>query len=226
MGYILHIDTSTDSATYFLAYNGAVISSVTSHQAKDHATNVNDAIASLLAEARVSWTDVSAVAVCGGPGSYTGLRIGLATAKGYCYALGIPLLMNNKLNLLALQQQSMYQQQFEYYIVLMFAREKEYYGTLVDNIGSTIVEPKHFLDEEAQRLLQTWNSHQLIADRQLTLMDSYYKNDNVAIISQVASDNWALVAFEGYKCKNFVNLSTSEPFYLKQVYTHNPLTVK
>jgi len=69
--------------------------------AKEHASWLHQAIGRILSEAKITVRDLEAVAVVAGPGSYTGLRVGMAAAKGFCYALKIPLITQNTLRVMA-----------------------------------------------------------------------------------------------------------------------------
>jgi tRNA threonylcarbamoyladenosine biosynthesis protein TsaB len=101
MGYILSIDTSTETAQVCLATNGLLVGSKTNENQKDHASFLQPAIKELLDEVSAGFTDLVAVSVSNGPGSYTGLRVGLASAKGLCYALQLPLITIGTLELMA-----------------------------------------------------------------------------------------------------------------------------
>ena len=92
MGLILNIDTATQNASICLATKGDCIATMVNREQKDHAGWVQAAIAQLMREAGYTMQQLEAVAVTEGPGSYTGLRVGLATAKGLCFALHIPLI--------------------------------------------------------------------------------------------------------------------------------------
>jgi tRNA threonylcarbamoyladenosine biosynthesis protein TsaB len=101
MALILNIDTATETASICLAREGAAISVMLNREQKDHAGWVQTAIAAMLKETGISLQDIEAVAVTEGPGSYTGLRVGMATAKGLCYALGVPLITESTLKVIA-----------------------------------------------------------------------------------------------------------------------------
>ena len=101
---ILNIDTSTETASICLADQGVLYGQAQNPVQKEHAEWLHPAIQTMLAQAGIKARDLQAVAVTSGPGSYTGLRVGLAAAKGMCYALGIPLLTENTLKILALTQ--------------------------------------------------------------------------------------------------------------------------
>ena len=101
MSLILNIDTSTGQAGICLAKDGESLVLLNNNDQKDHASWIQVAIRDLLNEAGYKMQDLQAVAVTAGPGSYTGLRVGLSTAKGICYALQIPLIAENTLLVMA-----------------------------------------------------------------------------------------------------------------------------
>ena len=98
---ILLIDTSQETGTTALCHGGEVLFSEENKIAKEHASWLHLAIGRLLSEAKITVRDLEAVAVVSGPGSYTGLRVGMAAAKGFCYALKIPLITQNTLRVMA-----------------------------------------------------------------------------------------------------------------------------
>src|SRR6187549_617972 len=101
MALILNIDTAVDVASICLAKDGKVLSIAKNESQKDHASWLHIAIKEIFEKNNLKLGSVDAVAVTGGPGSYTGLRIGLATAKGICYALNKPLIILNTLLVMA-----------------------------------------------------------------------------------------------------------------------------
>lgn len=92
MAILLCIDCSTTHASVALAKDGDLILQKTNFTQKDHAAFIQPAIAELMHETNYKLSDVDAISVTSGPGSYTGLRVGFASAKGLCYALQIPLI--------------------------------------------------------------------------------------------------------------------------------------
>ncbi|MBL0145642.1 MAG: tRNA (adenosine(37)-N6)-threonylcarbamoyltransferase complex dimerization subunit type 1 TsaB [Chitinophagaceae bacterium] len=102
MGLILHIDCATEKALVCFAKDGEVMDAATNQDQKDHAGFLQTAIQQLAAKNHIELKNIDAVAVTNGPGSYTGLRVGMASAKGLCYALNKPLLTISTLELLAI----------------------------------------------------------------------------------------------------------------------------
>ncbi|RFM29862.1 tRNA (adenosine(37)-N6)-threonylcarbamoyltransferase complex dimerization subunit type 1 TsaB [Deminuibacter soli] len=102
MALILNIDTATEYATISIAQDAVVLHTAATEEQKNHASFVQPAIEQLLQQSGYSLQQLDAVAVMAGPGSYTGLRVGLSTAKGLCYALNKPLVMVGTLEVMAL----------------------------------------------------------------------------------------------------------------------------
>src|SRR3954463_10682013 len=101
MSFILNIDTSIESAAVCIAENGTELHTISNSTKKDHATFLHNAIKNIIEITSIGLQSLDAIAVANGPGSYTGLRVGLATAKGLCYALNKPLILLNTLEVMA-----------------------------------------------------------------------------------------------------------------------------
>lgn len=101
MALILNIDTATSYAGVCISKDQKVLASQSHQNQKDHAAFLQPAIEAIMKEANCNLKDIDAVAVTGGPGSYTGIRVGLASAKGICYALNKPLIIVNTLAVIA-----------------------------------------------------------------------------------------------------------------------------
>lgn len=101
MSFILCIDTSGECGFVALGQQGRLVAVRYSLQQQEHASFLQPAIQMLLEEQSITMNDLAAVAVSNGPGSYTGLRVSLASAKGICFALQIPLLTLSTLEIMA-----------------------------------------------------------------------------------------------------------------------------
>src|SRR5574343_439289 len=101
MAIILNIDCAQETAAVGIARDGECLAMRSNAQQTDHASWIHLAIKELFAETGISLTQTNAVAVTSGPGSYTGLRVGMATAKGFCYALQKPLICVPTLEMMA-----------------------------------------------------------------------------------------------------------------------------
>ncbi|MBZ4041807.1 tRNA (adenosine(37)-N6)-threonylcarbamoyltransferase complex dimerization subunit type 1 TsaB [Flavobacterium hibisci] len=104
MSFILNIETATKNCSVAIAKNGeTVICKEIAEEGYSHAEKLHVFIEEIIAESGISVHDLVAVAVSQGPGSYTGLRIGVSAAKGLCFALNIPLIAVDTLQTLASQ---------------------------------------------------------------------------------------------------------------------------
>lgn len=134
MPLILHIDTATENATISISQNETVIHSVTNDKQKDHASFLQPAIKQLLEQSNISIHQVNAVSVTAGPGSYTGLRVGMASAKGLCYALKIPLITLSTLQVMGLSViENTNQPELYFYCPMIDARRMEVFTATFDD---------------------------------------------------------------------------------------------
>lgn len=221
MTHLLHIDTSGEKCFLALGTNGKLTAFLVNTEERNHAANINTMVNNLLAGEGLALKDIAGLVVCAGPGSYTGLRIGLSTAKGYCYALNVPLFLDNKLTLLALQSIKKNGPSYDVYYGLIKAREKEFFLSGLKSDRSIVKDPTHITNLELDEILNS--------DAKIHVETPMYGDElglqigekiNVASLAEIDVESWLEHGFAQYNCNNSVNLSTSEPFYLKQVYTH------
>ncbi len=220
MVYLLHIDTSSDSGVVAVSADGSIIASAANEESRNHAASVNTMITDVLRKAGIALQQLHGIVVCAGPGSYTGLRIGLATAKGLCYVLDKPLFLCNKLTLLAYQAWLINNNRHSNYISLLTARDKEYFITIYNSSFDCVLPPRHIMSSELQGILSSENSY-IIMDVSFDIINEFKISDlQISQDIEISLDSWAKYALNEYNCNNNVNLATAEPFYLKQVYTH------
>ncbi len=103
MSLLLNIDTALDTACVSIAKDGRILQEAVNNNQKDHAAFLQPAIQLILKNANLTLQEIDAIAVVEGPGSYTGLRVGMASAKGLCFALNKPLITVGTLDVLAWQ---------------------------------------------------------------------------------------------------------------------------
>jgi tRNA threonylcarbamoyladenosine biosynthesis protein TsaB len=214
---ILHIDTSGAVGLVMVAVDGKPISHQFSEGERDHAGKINMLVAEVLREAELSLDDMDAVAVCNGPGSYTGLRIGLATAKGYCYALDKQLILHNRLMLMLQELRSQEDDKETNLLALLPARAGEYYMAASGNYQSA---PKHIT---SQVLLAETSAYQGFS------VIGQYENDlaEIQITAQVPHSSldihsWAEATHKSIVMEQFADLAYAEPEYLKAAYIAAP----
>jgi len=223
MAYILQIDTSGNEGRVILAADGVPVATEINSNSRDHAAAINSMTEKVLSAAGIGLEHIDAIAVCAGPGSYTGLRIGLATAKGFCYALDKPLLLQNKLTLLAWQAFNRLKNEnntvYKRIISILTAREKEYFTATYDDNFNTVTNPVHVTENELLEEINK-NSENIYVTGKI---DPEVFKDNIYAVyyhedEYIDAGLWAQYVFMSYKRHEFVVLSTSEPFYLKQVF--------
>ncbi len=130
---ILLIETATQICSVVLATDGKVIARRESDTPNAHSTRLSVFIDEVLKESRLTTHDLNAVCVSAGPGSYTGLRIGVSTAKGFCYALGLPLLSVPTLLSMAALYQRRHPDYHGFVCPMIDARRMECYTMIVDS---------------------------------------------------------------------------------------------
>ena len=101
MSLLLNIDTATEHASVCISRGTDIIEWVESAEQKNHAAFIQPAIQKLLIKSGLALKQFDAISCTKGPGSYTGLRVGMASAKGICYALDKPLILVNTLEVMA-----------------------------------------------------------------------------------------------------------------------------
>jgi tRNA threonylcarbamoyladenosine biosynthesis protein TsaB len=223
MGYILSIDTATETALVCLSKNGQLVGSRVNESQKDHASFLQPAIKELLDGALVAFTDLVAVCVTNGPGSYTGLRVGMASAKGLCYALQVPLITIGTLQLMAASAMEAIQpaaSQDYLFCPMIDARRAEVF-TAVYNRQSEIVIAPAAVELESNTFAALMHQSPIIytgsgADKWKNICEhqnAFFENIN---ISPVVFSQISIQLFEN---QQFNNLAYAEPEYIKAVYT-------
>ena len=134
MTYILNIETATKNCSVSIAKEGqTLLCKELAEEGYSHAEKLHVFIEEILKELQLTFTDLSAIAVSQGPGSYTGLRIGVSSAKGLAYALDIPLIAIDTLTILASQVNI----SDGFIIPMIDARRMEVYSAIFDKNHQT-----------------------------------------------------------------------------------------
>ncbi len=127
---ILLIDTAQETGIAALSKDGEVLFQEENKIQKEHASWLHMAIGRLMTAAQITVRDLEAVAVIAGPGSYTGLRVGMAAAKGFCYALKIPLITQNSLVVMAQSMTAIAEKKNALICPMIDARRQEVFTAL------------------------------------------------------------------------------------------------
>lgn len=217
MEHILLIDTSAATCTVALVRDGQYLLGMEHAEQKSQAAAINPMIGELCTQAKIKLSQLSAVAVCSGPGSYTGLRIGMAAAKGLAFGLGKPLIVHDKLELLV-QQEIQINDAFWQYAVLITARPGEFFYASFDAEMNVLQAPVHGVTEEIRALVDELSvtSHCLIGDEEACKTFG----DRVIPHAVIDPKRWAFWAAVSFARQDFADVAAAEPFYMKEVYIH------
>ena len=217
MAKILQIETATAVCAVALSIDGQTIAIKEESGQNLHASNLTLFINEVVSAAGLTFKDIDAVAVSKGPGSYTGLRIGVSTAKGLCYALDIPLIAVSTLEMMAkgfLIENQAYQGLI---CPMIDARRMEVYATVYD-AQLNMVEPI------SARIIDELSFAELLADNQVTFLgDGAAKckavlTNNRAQFSEVnfnSAQYLSELANEAFNQGKFEDVAYFEPYYLK-----------
>jgi tRNA threonylcarbamoyladenosine biosynthesis protein TsaB len=146
--HILCIETGTDTCSVALARDGELVALRESSGERDHAARVAIYTQEVLAEGGVAANGLSAVAVSRGPGSYTGLRIGVSFAKGLCYGGGVPLIGIGSLEALCAVATASEDFGPTTLIPMIDARRMEVFGQVFDSAGNVLTQPEAWIIDE------------------------------------------------------------------------------
>ncbi len=210
---ILNIETSTKNCSVSIARNGnTVLCKELSEAGFSHAEKLHVFIEEILKESKLTFKDLSAIAVSQGPGSYTGLRIGVSAAKGLCFALEIPLISVDTLQVLACQANI----DNGLIIPMIDARRMEIYSAIFDKNCNKIREVQaQILDEnsfsEIQETIYFVGDCNEKAQTVLTKDNFIFLDDKI----YPSSTEMSKLSFEKFQNNNFEDVAYFEPYYLK-----------
>lgn len=211
--YLLHLDTATKVCSVALSKAGELKQVIeTGDDAFSHGENLTLFIEDLFKKEGITMNELAGVSVASGPGSYTGLRIGVSTAKGLCYALGIPLLALDALR--CLEQVARNQFPDRVIIPMIDARRMEVFTAIYDESGQEI-NPAHPLILE-QGLFKEYPTAVFCGDGSLKM--EAFKLDGQLIASEIKASASAQAAmiWEKFRQNKTEDLAYFQPFYLKE----------
>jgi tRNA threonylcarbamoyladenosine biosynthesis protein TsaB len=193
---------------------------------KSHSSHLSVLVSQLLENSQHTLQDIAAVAVSDGPGSYTGLRIGAAAAKGLCYALDIPLIAVSTLQALA-RQVAVVTASVEnvLFCPMLDARRMEVYSGIYTYDGQEIVAPTPLL-LDSDTLAEQLAHHRLLCfgNGAAKFQPLVTNNLNACFLTGIEPSAVAVgeLAIKAYRLGEFRDVAYYEPFYLKEVYTTTP----
>ena len=223
---ILCLETSTAVCSVALVENGKVIALRESLDGQNHAEKITIFIDEVMKEANVSYRDLDAVATSMGPGSYTGLRIGVSTAKGLCYAMEKPLIAIDTLAAMAYGFKDYKTTRLQDYKLestdilcpMIDARRMEVYSAFFNEKLERISETNAIVIDENSFMEMKQNSHLYLFGDGADKLASLFENDeNITVVEKFhcSAAYMAELADKAFKNNDFVDTAYFEPFYLK-----------
>jgi tRNA threonylcarbamoyladenosine biosynthesis protein TsaB len=217
---MLHLETSTKACSVALSEHGQLLAlKETLTDDYSHSENLTNYIQEILIGQGLTPADLSAISVASGPGSYTGLRIGVSTAKGLCYALGIPLIAVD--SLLSLAHMAQVKHPNTRLCMAIDARRMEIFSAIYDDeicllkaISADIV------DENIYREYEPF----LVAGDSNEKLKTVWEKRNISFDDSIhcSAAGQVTEATRKYHAGEFENVAYFEPFYLKDFVTTQP----
>ncbi len=220
---ILLIETSTTSCSVALSQGAKIIALKEENERNIHASHITLFIDEVIKRAGKEYSNLNAIAVSKGPGSYTGLRIGVSTSKGLCYALDIPLISVNTLQSMADGLKMTREVPASAYLMPMSdARRMEVYTaiyksdlTLVEDVSAKVVDQSSYMEFQNNELI-------LFGDGAEKFRELFSQRSNMSFLNfQNSAAHMARLANQKFVSGETENMAYFEPFYLKDFVTTN-----
>ncbi|MFL2623413.1 MAG: tRNA (adenosine(37)-N6)-threonylcarbamoyltransferase complex dimerization subunit type 1 TsaB [Flavobacteriaceae bacterium] len=213
MAYILNLETSTTNCSVALSLNGELLLLKEDNSAQySHSERLHLYINTVLKETQIERSQLDAIAVSKGPGSYTGLRIGVSTAKGLCFGLDIPLISLPTLELLAHKVHI----NEGYIVATLDARRMEVYSAVFDANHRTIhPTTAKVLDSGCYADLLVDQNVFFVGNGASKIQDMIDHSNAHFDVKLPSAEQMCALSYQKYKAKDFEDLAYFEPFYLK-----------
>lgn len=216
MAYVLNIHTATEKAIINLMQNERVLATLTNTETREHAAFVHTAIKKLLQLHGLTLEDLDAIGVTSGPGSYTGIRIGLATVKGLCYALKIPLITYNSLEIMAVSALDFAKDPNALYCPMIDARRMEVYTAVYNYDLKEIIPPSAVILVETLFAKIAAGSKIFFSGSGSDKFQKISKHTNAIFLTQgITTESLAKIAWKNYAKNDFINVPYAQPLYIK-----------
>ena len=240
---ILCLETATPSCSVALVHNGEVLACEEDPKGQNHSEKITLFIDSVMKKAGISYNQLDAVAVSMGPGSYTGLRIGVSTAKGICYAVSKPLIavetleamayggkqfLQNETTVIPSEARNLQQINGIRLIPAIDARRMEVYAAIFDENVNKIKDTEAvIIDENSFSDLKKDHHLYLFGDGADKCAELFSNDDKITVIKDFycSAKYMNTIAQQKLNNKDFVDVAYFEPFYLKDFVPGTP-TVK
>ncbi|MGC9331468.1 MAG: tRNA (adenosine(37)-N6)-threonylcarbamoyltransferase complex dimerization subunit type 1 TsaB [Bacteroidales bacterium] len=226
MPRILHIETSGKTCSVAISKDDSLTDSDSISEDKSHARHLTPMIQRLLHHNKLTYNDLDVVAVSAGPGSYTGLRIGVSVAKGICYAAGLPLIAVPTLEIMLKHLFTSFDKtsDFDLFVPMIDARRMEVYqacftsdGKRISDVSPLILNVNAYRDQLEKHKMLFFGNGAEKAEKVITHPHAFF-------IPGVMPDARYMVsgALNRFRHKNFEDVAYYEPFYLKAFQATTP----
>ena len=222
MSIILNIETATKNCSVSLGENGKLLFVKELNEGKfSHAEKLHSFILDVVKETGLEMKDLDAIAISKGPGSYTGLRIGVSAAKGLCYALEKPLISIPTLDSMA-RQVSL--KKGDVVVPMLDARRMEVYSAVFDHQYQQIRETKaEILEADSYTEALAAGEVYFVGDGAEKFKE-LVKHDNAKFLDDIypSAKEMSVMSEKKFKASDFEDLAYFEPFYLKDFVAGKP----
>lgn len=225
MATILNIETATGVCSVALSIDGKVISVQESHVKNSHAERITLFCKAVLTEAGIQFQDLDAVAVSMGPGSYTGLRIGVSTAKGYCFALDKPLIAIPTLQSMASGMKKNANDPNQLFCPMIDARRMEVYAAIFDGELNEVRPTAAVIIDEDSFSNELQNEEVCFAGdgaEKCNAILSHQEHASFLDDFHASSAHMASISEAKFNARQFEDVAYFEPFYLKDFVAGTP----
>ncbi len=226
MSLLLNIDTAISTASISIAKDGHILGEEINIDQKDQGAFLQPAIQSIAKNIGIHLSELSAIAVVAGPGSYTGLRVGMASAKGLCYALGKPLITIGTLNLLA--HQTINETGIIggdapiLYCPMVDARRMEVFTAVFDKGLNTVLAPCAMIIDENSFANLLLNNKIIFFGNGAEKWQKINREKNATFFELKSKTLYMNeLSFKKYLASDFADTAYAEPMYIKDFY--NPV---
>lgn len=216
MALILNIETSSTVCSVSLSKNGEPISFKEINDGFTHAENLHVFIEEVLNTANISIKELNAVAISKGPGSYTGLRIGVSATKGLAFSLNIPLIALDTLQIMT--NSALIKDDVAVYCPMIDARRMEIYTAVYDKDLKQLKDTEALIvDENSIQSLSKFEKIYFFGDGMQKCKEVLSTLKNAAFIDAIlpSAKNMCDLSYKKYSEKKFEDVAYFEPFYLK-----------
>jgi tRNA threonylcarbamoyladenosine biosynthesis protein TsaB len=226
LAIILNIESATSLCSVSLAINGNLTGIAETLEDRSHARLLSVFIQQVIAEAGISVNEIDAFAVGKGPGSYTGLRIGVSTVKGLCYGSGKPLIAIGTLEILCRQYINTNKMPEENFLIcpMIDARRMEVYHALFDQNGKALTEVSAKIIDRSSFDNVLENSKVVFIGSGMSKCRNILEHPHAVFADDIHPSSAALagLSWEAFRDGRFEDTAYFEPFYLKDFVTTVP----